>query len=244
MIEFNIKVIEECISTNSYLLDLGKQGYPEGFSLLALNQTAGKGTKNKEWISLKGNLFLSTLVKPNVKKSCWHQISMIAGYSLYEYLISIGIDKNMVKIKWPNDVLVEHKKVSGILVEAFKNLCVIGIGLNIITSPKRNEITKFTSCLNDFISVKELKLTEISSSFLKNFYKNYQIWLNYSLKPFCDNIYGVLAYLDQTIEFIYDKKKYIGIISGISSMGLLKVSISEKQYLYLSSSESIIYKGS
>ncbi len=244
MIEFNIKIVKECTSTNSYLLELGKNGYPEGYSVLAHKQTAGKGTKNKEWISLNGNLFLSTLIKPKVRVSCWHQISLIVGYSLYEYLISLGIDKNIVKIKWPNDVLIKNKKVSGALVEAFKNLCVIGIGLNIKSSPKNDEVAKLATCLNNFVNINALKLVEISRCILKIFYKNYQLWLNYSLKPFCNKISNILAYLNQTIEFIYEKKKYIGIVSGISSLGLLRVSISKKQYLYLSSSETIIYKGS
>ena len=63
MVNINLKVIDECDSSNTYLLNLGKKGYPEGFSLLTLNQKSGKGTKMKKWVSIPGNLFLSTIAK-------------------------------------------------------------------------------------------------------------------------------------------------------------------------------------
>ncbi len=243
MIDFYIKIIEKCESTNTYLLDLAKNGYPEGYSLLAFNQTCGRGTNNKEWRSLRGNLFLSTLIKPNVKMSYWNQISILLGFSLYEYLISLGVNKKIVTIKWPNDILIKHMKVSGILVEAFNNFCVLGIGLNVNSSPKDKVIGKHSTCLKNFVNTNNLKLEDVSNCILKIFYKNYALWLNYSLKPFCNKINKVLAYLNNKIEFVYEKRNYVGIISGISSMGFLKVSISDKKFLYLSSSETIIYKG-
>ena len=67
MININLQIIEECKSTNSSLIKLAKEGYPEGYSLLCINQTCGKGTRQKKWISIPGNLFLSTLIRPNVE---------------------------------------------------------------------------------------------------------------------------------------------------------------------------------
>ena len=63
MIKINLQIIEECKSTNASLIKLANEGYPEGYSLLSLNQTCGKGTGKKKWISISGNLFLSTLRK-------------------------------------------------------------------------------------------------------------------------------------------------------------------------------------
>ena len=62
MININLQIIEECKSTNASLIKLAKEGYPEGHSLLSINQTSGRGTRNKKWISISGNLFLSTLI--------------------------------------------------------------------------------------------------------------------------------------------------------------------------------------
>ena len=62
MININLHIIEECKSTNSSLIKLANEGYPEGYSLLSVNQTCGKGTRKRKWVSIPGNLFLSTLV--------------------------------------------------------------------------------------------------------------------------------------------------------------------------------------
>ena len=59
MININLQIIEECMSTNTSLIKLAKEGYPEGYSLLSINQTCGRGTRKKKWISISGNVFVS-----------------------------------------------------------------------------------------------------------------------------------------------------------------------------------------
>ena len=140
MIKINLHTVEECKSTNASLIKLAKKGYPEGYSLLSINQTCGRGTRKKKWISISGNLFLSTLIRPNVEISKLSQISIIFGLSLFQFIKSLGLNKKQIKIKWPNDILIESKKVSGILVERFENFCVIGVGLNINSHPRENNI--------------------------------------------------------------------------------------------------------
>ena len=125
MTNFNLQIIEDCTSTNSYLINLANEGYPEGYSILSINQTCGKGTGGKKWISIPGNLFLSTLIRPNVEVKKLSQISIVFGLSLLQFIKSLGINKDIIRIKWPNDILIESKKVSGILVESFDNFCVI-----------------------------------------------------------------------------------------------------------------------
>ena len=82
MTNINLQIIKECISTNSSLTKLANEGYPEGYSLLSINQTCGKGTRKKKWISIPGNLFLSTLIRPNVEVMKLSQISIVFGLSL------------------------------------------------------------------------------------------------------------------------------------------------------------------
>ena len=86
MTNINLQIIEECKSTNDSLIKLANEGYPEGYSLLSINQTSGKGTRKKKWISIPGNLFLSTLIRPNVEISKLSQISIIFGLSLFNSL--------------------------------------------------------------------------------------------------------------------------------------------------------------
>ena len=91
MININLQIIEECKSTNATLIKLAKEGYPEGYSLLSINQTCGRGTR-KKWISISGN-FLSTLIRPNVEITKLSQISIIFGLSLFQFIKSLGLIK-------------------------------------------------------------------------------------------------------------------------------------------------------
>ena len=243
MTNINLQIIKECISTNSSLTKLANEGYPEGHSLLSINQTCGKGTRKKKWISIPGNLFLSTLIRPNVEVMKLSQISIVFGLSLFQFIKSLGINKDKIRIKWPNDILIESKKVSGILIERFDNFCVIGVGLNINFYPNKKKLGIQTTCLSNYINTSEFKLSKLSSSLLNIFYKNYNIWLTDSLNPFLKQINSNLAFLNNKANFNHDNIIKSGKIIGVNSDGNLKILLNNNNHLYLTSSESIIYKG-
>ena len=136
MIDINLKVYKTCSSTNDIAFKEAQNGSSEGNSFLSYIQTKGRGRNNNTWESLKGNLFLSTIIRPEKNKSLWHQLSLIVGFSILEVLIKFGIDRNNIELKWPNDVLINNRKISGVLLEAFDNFIIVGIGLNILKTPK------------------------------------------------------------------------------------------------------------
>ena len=243
MIKINLQTIEECKSTNASLIKLANEGYPEGYSLLSLNQTCGKGTGKKKWISISGNLFLSTLIRPNVEITKLSQISIIFGLSLFQFIKSLGLNKKQIKIKWPNDILIESKKVSGILVERFENFCVIGVGLNINSHPSENNIGIKSTCLSNYINTSEFKLSILSLQLLEFFYKNYNIWLSNFLNPFLNQINSNLAFLNNKVNFNHGKIIKSGKIIGINSDGNLKILLNNNNHLYLTSSEAILNTG-
>ena len=235
--------MEECKSTNTSLIKLAKEGYPEGYSLLSINQTCGRGTRKKKWISISGNLFLSTLIRPNVEITKLSQISIIFGLSLLQFIKSLGFNKKQIKIKWPNDILIESKKVSGILVERFENFCVIGVGLNINSHPCENNTGIKSTCLSNYIDTSDLKLSMLSSQLLEFFYKNYNIWLSNFLNPFLNQINSNLAFLNNKVDFNHGKIIKSGKIIGINSDGNLKILLNNNNHLYLTSSEAILNTG-
>ena len=243
MTNIKLQIIKECRSTNSSLIKLANKGYPEGHSLLSINQTGGKGTRKKKWISIPGNLFLSTLIRPNVEVKKLSQISIVFGLSLFQFIKSLGINKDKIRIKWPNDILIESKKVSGILVERFDNFCVIGVGLNINFCPNEKKLGIKSTCLNNYINTSEFKLSKLSSSLLDIFYKNYKIWLTDFLNPFLNQINSNLAFLNGKANFNHNNIIKSGKIIGINSDGNLKILLNNNNHLYVTSSESIIYEG-
>ena len=105
----------------------------------AESQTKGKGTHGNKWISKKGNLFSSIFFPLKKNYPQFNEFTIINSVIVYE-VIKKFCKKNKVTIKWPNDVFVNGKKISGILQEliTFNNnkFLIIGIGINVVSSPK------------------------------------------------------------------------------------------------------------
>ncbi|MBN1635348.1 MAG: biotin--[acetyl-CoA-carboxylase] ligase [Deltaproteobacteria bacterium] len=109
-------------STNKYALDLDK----EGQLVIARAQRAGRGRKGRPWYSPEGNnIYMTvTLGKSDPK------YPLIAGVSLRQTLAMLMQDRDVL-IKWPNDILLEGKKVAGILCESRGKITAIGMGVNV-----------------------------------------------------------------------------------------------------------------
>jgi BirA family transcriptional regulator, biotin operon repressor / biotin---[acetyl-CoA-carboxylase] ligase len=121
-------------STNTSLYAFGRQGEPEGTVVLADEQTAGRGQADKVWISPpQCNLYVSVLLRPSIAPAQAPLISLLAAVALVDALRQEGV---ICGIKWPNDVLIQQRKVAGILTEMEMHqdavqFVVVGIGVNV-----------------------------------------------------------------------------------------------------------------
>ena len=144
-------------------------GYRNG-AILSEFQKDGRGQRGNKWISKKGNLFM-TLFFEITKKLTLKKISNL-NISIIKKVIS-KIIKAKVDIKLPNDILINQKKVCGILQEIiFKNnikFLVVGIGINIINSP--NKIKYETTYLNNY-SKKKINKIKLFAEIKLNYEKN------------------------------------------------------------------------
>ncbi len=105
----------------------------------AKQQTAGRGRRGRSWMSLPGNLFASIVVKPDCPIAEAAQLSFVAALAVADVLADIGLN-DRITLKWPNDVLVDGAKISGILLEATSSgaeidTVIIGIGINLAGHP-------------------------------------------------------------------------------------------------------------
>lgn len=125
---------EVLASTNTFLYALGRQGEPEGTIVLADEQTAGRGQAEKVWISPpQRNLYVSVLLRPLIAPAQAPLLSLLAAVALVDALRQEGA---VCGIKWPNDVLIQQRKVAGILTEMETHqdavrFVVVGIGVNV-----------------------------------------------------------------------------------------------------------------
>ncbi len=237
---FEIKFIKKCKSTNDLLIEYALQGANEGQSILSQKQTHGRGTNNRTWLSDSGNIFLSTLLRPNGNKKYWSQISLLVGLSVFETLVEIGVKRKDVRIKWPNDILLNFKKVCGILIESIDNFVVIGIGLNLKSSPKKITGEFNATNLYHYNELKEKKIDVISDIILTKFFTNYKKWNKKSLKNFIFDINSSLAFLGQNILFRNNNNLILGKLLGVNDKGLLNIFANNKKYEILNS-ERLFY---
>ncbi len=136
MMEFKIDKVSETLSTNELLKKIAdKEPVPEGYTIIAVSQTNGHGQIGAFWESQPGqNLTFSLLLRPDfLKADQMFLLSKTISLAIIDYLNSFGIE---FKIKWPNDIYHDDKKICGILIEnqlmgSNITYSVIGIGLNI-----------------------------------------------------------------------------------------------------------------
>ena len=156
-------------STNDTALRLINLGMQKGI-ILTEYQSKGRGQRNNKWISKKGNLFTSVFFDINKKISLKSIINL--NILIIKKIISNKI-KSSITIKKPNDILIERKKVCGILQETiFKNgkkFLIVGIGINLINSP--NIIKYKTTFLNNY-SKKKISKLKVFNELKFNYEKN------------------------------------------------------------------------
>ncbi len=234
MINIDLNILKTCSSTNDIAKNEANMGALEGSSYLSYSQTNGRGRNKNKWKSLDGNLFLSSIFRPKKSKKYWHQLSLLIGYSILETLIDFGINRNFIELKWPNDVLINNKKVSGVLLEAFDNFVIVGIGLNILKTP-RDETKWKTTKLNDYINNK-MSLEQISYKILNKIFNNYYIWQDVGFYYFKNKINDNIRNRKKTISITFNsfKKPINGTFLGIGDYGSLKVRIGTDIYNYYS----------
>jgi BirA family biotin operon repressor/biotin-[acetyl-CoA-carboxylase] ligase len=127
-----VRTVAETGSTNADMLALARSGAAEGQWLRAERQTAGRGRQGRAWESPAGNLYASTLVRLRASDPPPATLALVAAVALEETVQTHGV---RATLKWPNDLLVDGAKLSGILLEREGDAVVIGMGVNIAHCP-------------------------------------------------------------------------------------------------------------
>ena len=129
--------------------------------VLAKSQTQGKGRNGRIWLSSQGNFAGSVIFFPTVKQAYYHLFGFFFGVALYNTIKKILKDDIDMRLKWPNDLIIENRKVSGILLETIQIRnderigLIAGIGVNLNSSPKLKTKSKkayTVGCISNFTS--------------------------------------------------------------------------------------------
>jgi BirA family biotin operon repressor/biotin-[acetyl-CoA-carboxylase] ligase len=125
-----VRWLAETDSTNRYLLDEARSGAPDGLVVVTDHQSAGRGRLGRTWTAPPGaSLLVSVLLRPAIAPDERHLVVVAAAVAMAEAVAeTTGID---TALKWPNDLLVDDRKLAGILAEAADDAVVVGIGVNV-----------------------------------------------------------------------------------------------------------------
>lgn len=138
--------LETVGSTNTEALTRAKAGELGPLWLVARRQSAGRGRRGRPWISEPGNLYASLLLSDPAPASAVSGVCFVAALALHDALLDVahGLAPAQLKLKWPNDVLLDGKKLAGILVEGLSladgsTAAVVGFGVNCRHHPGQTE---------------------------------------------------------------------------------------------------------
>lgn len=180
MNDINLITLEEVNSTNEYLKKIIDKNTPEGTIVITNKQTKGKGQQSNKWESEEGkNLTFSFLLKPFILAEQIFMISKVVSLGIIDALSS-EFEQNF-RIKWPNDIYYQNKKLAGILIEnqmsgeKIKH-SIIGIGININQEKFLSNAPNPISLKN--IVKKELELNKILNKIIDHIAIWYEILKN------------------------------------------------------------------
>ncbi|MBN8810714.1 MULTISPECIES: biotin--[acetyl-CoA-carboxylase] ligase [unclassified Sphingomonas] len=128
-----VRTVAETGSTNADMAELAWNGASEGLWLRAERQSAGKGRQGRAWRSPPGNLYVSTLVRTRPGEPSPATLALVAAVALDETARVFGL---VPMLKWPNDLLVDGAKLSGILLERVGDAVILGFGVNLAHHPE------------------------------------------------------------------------------------------------------------
>tara|TARA_B100001123_G_C15034981_1_gene916980 strand:- start:32 stop:616 length:585 start_codon:yes stop_codon:yes gene_type:complete len=170
--KFEIFKFEKVTSTNDVAIKLIKEKKKECGYIYAENQTRGRGTHGKQWVSDKGNLFGSIFFPLKKNFPPFNEFSIINPVIISD-VIKHFCDKKNVNLKFPNDVFVNKKKICGVLQETIilgkRQFLIIGIGVNIVSNPDINNKYKATNILTE--TKKKPKIIDIIDLIISSYEK-------------------------------------------------------------------------
>lgn len=212
----------------------------EGTLFLAETQTKGKGRMGRQWVSERGcGIWMSIVLMPPIKAEHINQLTLVTGLAVCETLTELC--KLPFKIKWPNDIVIEGKKVCGILVEGIaengKPVKVIdGIGINVNRKKFTAELADKATSLY-MLTGKKADRAKIINKFAEIFENYYKEFLNNGIINIMEKYKALCITLNSEITAIKDGKKIDAVAVGITDNGELTVKKEDGTTLNINSGE-------
>ena len=218
-----VTVLPVIDSTNQYLLDRLSE-LQSGDACVAEYQQAGRGRRGRKWFSPFGsNLYLSMYWRLEQGPAAAIGLSLVIGIVIAEVLQSLGADK--VRVKWPNDLYLQDRKLSGILVELTGKTgdaaqIVSGAGINLMMRRVESDVVN-----QGWISLQEagnsIDRNTLAACLIKELRAGFKLFENEGLAPYLTRWEKLDNFINRPVKLIIGDKEIFGISRGIDAQGAL-----------------------
>lgn len=232
--------LKEVDSTNDLALEVAKASDLLMTVVLADSQQQGRGRRGRQWLSPEGNLYLSIAFKPRVhiRLLCLSLITLMAGVAVVE-----AVDRlygYRLDLKWPNDIMIENKKLGGVLTESRLSpekppIFVIGIGLNITDMDFPEELRGSATTLSSYIRPEMISRDDLAIEIVRAVFRGYKLLINTDTKKIITSWIEKNSTLTKTVRIEQDGSTIEGLAEAIDQSGRLIVKTKEGQRLTVES---------
>lgn len=219
-------------STNDEARVLADQGAPEGTMVVARRQVSGRGRRGRQWISGEGNFYASLILRPHCSPEAAAQVSFVAGVAVADAvaqcLEEAGGRASAVRCKWPNDVLVDGRKVAGLLLESdiqrgggtkgAVGWVIVGVGINVAHHPAETE-RPATSLAT--VCVGSPAVAMVERAFCESLTRWYDVWSRSGFAPIRQAWLDRAVGIGKSAEVRLQRETLEGVFRGLDADGTL-----------------------
>lgn len=231
-------------STNTKAQELAEKGYQSGTLVVADKQDSGKGRRGRSWVSPSGTgIFMTLMIKPDINPNNASMLTLVAALAVAKAITSVTGEEAL--IKWPNDIVVNGKKVCGILTEMnaqfdYINHIVVGIGINVHNESFPEEISQMASSLMIEAGGKRFHRAQIIAETMSYFEQYYDTFLKtQDLSALVREYDKLLVNRNKSVRVLDPKEPFDGKAMGITPKGELIVDTWESRKLVSSGEVSV-----
>jgi len=214
-------------STNRVGMELGHWGEAEGAVILAEEQSAGRGRAGRSWHSERGaGIYVTLLLRPKISPVQAPLLTMMAGLSAQAAIQArTGLE---VDLKWPNDLMLNGKKLGGILTEMYADttlvrFVIVGIGINVNQEKFPGELGSLATSLRAETSANQSRL-ELLARLLREFETDYNRFLREGASPVTTRFTKASSYaVGRKVRVANGPDSFTGVTAGLAPEGLLQV---------------------
>lgn len=226
----SIYSFEEVGSTNEVAHELAINGAPEGTVVISDSQTRGKGRLERKWISPSGkNIYISIIFRPAIEARDAPFLTLVSSIALAEAIRNEGTD---AFIKWPNDVLIDDRKVAGVLTEMTEkggsvDFVIVGLGVNINMTDQdmdeeMGEVAEIATSLR-MATGREINRVNMIVNLIEEIEHWYNKYLEKGKPPIVKEWMGRWGAINRRVLAKFNGEEIVGVAIGINENGYLMI---------------------